>query len=180
MVGVADGRWYSMRLGAPTFTTSRDAAMARRLLPQLVLVCALVAVASAATTVLAIGYWNVPGNSNQWWGYGWGAGHHACLVLGPSSCEDCLNHREVRVPYAPKPPYGAYGHCGYNYDFRQPTPYAPAGYSSESYETQPVTGQEPMPEMMAPSDPQPSPEPLPIPPEQGEPSPRPLFDAPVE
>jgi hypothetical protein len=52
----------------------------------------------------AVGYWNMPGNFCQCWGYGWGAGYHSCLVLGPPSCDGILNPHEVRLMCAPGPP----------------------------------------------------------------------------
>jgi hypothetical protein len=64
-----------------------------------------------ATPATAIGYWNVPGNVCQCWGYGNGAGYHAPLVLGPVSLKGCLAHNEVRLPYAPAPPY-CWTRCG--------------------------------------------------------------------
>src|SRR5688572_21224794 len=78
------------------------------------------AMATAPTLAHAIGYWNMPGNFCQGWGYGWGAGHHACLTLGPVSHEGLFAHNQVRLPCAPQPPYGCYGQPSYNYDFRQP------------------------------------------------------------
>jgi hypothetical protein len=62
-------------------------------------------IALASPPALAIGYWNVPGNVCQCWGYGLGAGYHAPLVLGPVSIKGCLAHNEVRLPYSPAPPY---------------------------------------------------------------------------
>jgi hypothetical protein len=68
------------------------------------LTVALVLIALAPRPAMAIGYWNVPGNVCQCWGYGNGAGYHAPLVLGPLSCKGCLAHNERRLPYAPAPP----------------------------------------------------------------------------
>jgi hypothetical protein len=56
----------------------------------------------------AVGYWNVPGNFCQCWGYGWGAGYHAPLVLGPPTYAGWLNPHEVRLACPPGPP------CGYS------------------------------------------------------------------
>jgi hypothetical protein len=89
---------------------------------------AMLGVLSAATPAFAVGYWNVPGNVAQWWGYGWGAGHHACLVLGPVSHKGAFAHNHRRLPYAPQPDYGCYGGCTYNYDFRQPAQFMPGEY----------------------------------------------------
>jgi hypothetical protein len=62
----------------------------------------------------AIGYYNLPGSFCQCFGCGNGAGHHACLVLGPSSCCGCCATNEVRLQCPPQPPYGDYcnGQCG--------------------------------------------------------------------
>lgn len=63
----------------------------------------------AAPRAQATGYWNVTGNFCQCWGYGWGAGYHSCLVLGPPSCAGFLNPHEVRLICPPGPPCG----CSY-------------------------------------------------------------------
>ena len=147
--------------------------MVRRLLARVAPIAALVAVLFAPAAANAVGYWNLPGNTCQCWGYGWGAGHHACLVLGPITC-DAFAHNEVRLPHAPQPPYACY-HCdSYNYDFRQPSPFAPAEYQTSPQVMEP-TFNEPTPEMTSPIL---APEPLPMP-ESPAPS-RPLFEAPVE
>jgi len=52
----------------------------------------------------AIGYYNLPGTFCQCFGYGNGAGHHACLALGPSTCFGFGPPNEVRLPYPPQPP----------------------------------------------------------------------------
>lgn len=147
-------------------------------------VAAILVFMATTTPALAIGYWNVPGNSCQWWGCGWGAGHHACLMLGPSSCSDAFNHREVRLPHSPRPPY-CYNGCGaYNYDFRQVPAIAPAVYEQSPHEIMPVTAPQLVPETLpelapvAPADAEPPADPLPTPEEPM--SARPLFDAPVE
>jgi hypothetical protein len=77
---------------------------------------------SVAASAQAVGYWNVPGNLAQWWGYGWGGGHHACFVLGPVTHHGAFMHHHKRLPYAPQPVYDCYDGCCYNYDFRQPAP----------------------------------------------------------
>lgn len=82
----------------------------------------LLAVLSTATPAYALGYWNLPGNAAQWWGYGWGGGHHACFVLGPVSHHGAFSHRHVRLPHAPQPAYGWSGECTQRFDFRQPSP----------------------------------------------------------
>jgi hypothetical protein len=61
----------------------------------------------------AIGYYNVPGSFYQCFGYGNGAGHQACLVLGPSSCHGFCDTHEVRVECPPQPPYSYYSYGGY-------------------------------------------------------------------
>jgi hypothetical protein len=66
----------------------------------------------APSAAQAIGYYNVPGNCCQCWGYGCGAGYHACLLLGPVSYHDCCNHGVERLPYAPCLRCG-YAGCGY-------------------------------------------------------------------
>jgi hypothetical protein len=65
----------------------------------------------------AIGYYNVPGSFCQCFGYGNGAGHHACLVLGPSTCAGFCATHEVRVECPPQPPYSDYnyGQCKQGY-----------------------------------------------------------------
>jgi hypothetical protein len=52
---------------------------------------------------LAVGYWNLPGNFCQCFGYGWGPGYHASMVLGPPSCDGIFAHDVVRLPAAPSP-----------------------------------------------------------------------------
>ena len=44
-----------------------------------------------------IGYYNLPGNFCQCFGYGNGGGYHACLVLGPANCGGCCDQHEVRL-----------------------------------------------------------------------------------
>jgi len=136
----------------------------------------LVAGVCAGRPVHAVGYWNLPGNFCQCAGYGWGAGHHSCLVLGPMSCNGCCAHNEVRLPCAPQPPYGSYGCSNFNFDFRQPAQLAPVEYapsvpSEESLsmpvETSPVAE---TPTLAA--------DPLPMP--EGAAPPRAIFDAPAE
>lgn len=46
-------------------------------------IAALVIVATA-TAAQATGYYNVPANARQWFGYGAGPGYHANLLLGPA------------------------------------------------------------------------------------------------
>jgi hypothetical protein len=62
----------------------------------------------AVEPAAAISYYNVPGSFCQCFGYGNGAGHHACLVLGPSTCEGFCSTHEVRLECPPQPPYGYY------------------------------------------------------------------------
>ena len=85
--------------------------MLRRHCFRLFAVGCLAAALTAATSepARAIGYYNLPGSFCQCFGYGNGAGHHACLVLGPSTCEGFCATKEVRLEYPPQPPYGYYG-----------------------------------------------------------------------
>ena len=75
---------------------------------------ALAAWTVAATPAFAAGYYNLPGSFCQCFGYGNGAGYHACLVLGPLSCRGFCTTHEVRLDCPPQPPYGYYGNarCG--------------------------------------------------------------------
>jgi hypothetical protein len=82
--------------------------------------CAAAVVVSVAVvnSATAAGYYNLPSNLCQWMGCGYGPGHHACLVLGPTS-RDCCQHGEVRMPCAPSPHAGCHrcqlysrGGCG--------------------------------------------------------------------
>ena len=81
----------------------------RRLCAALCFVGVLFAVDVAP--VSAVGYYNLPGSFCQCFGYGNGAGHHACLVLGPSTPWGCCAPNEVRLPCPPRPSYDGYG-CG--------------------------------------------------------------------
>ncbi|MCI0335465.1 MAG: hypothetical protein L0228_19835 [Planctomycetes bacterium] len=83
--------------------------MRRRLLENVVPFAALLVGVNVTVPVQASGYWNMPGNFCQCWGYGWGGGYHACLVLGPTSCGGFCTHNLVRVPHAPRPPYECRG-----------------------------------------------------------------------
>jgi hypothetical protein len=67
--------------------------------------------AAATAPSHAIGYYNLPGSFCQCFGYGNGAGHHACLVLGPISCQGFCATKEVRLECPPRPAYSCYG-CG--------------------------------------------------------------------
>ena len=92
--------------------------MPRRRFVHFAAACAVgLALAAAVEPALAIGYWNVPGNCCQWFGYGSGAGHHAPLVLGTPTVRGWWDRNEVRLPCPPGPPYGWYGgatcNCGY-------------------------------------------------------------------
>ena len=117
----------------------------------------------------AIGYWNVPGNFCQCFGYGWGAGHHACFVLGPPNCDGFLAHGEVRLPHAPQPASACHYYGASAYDFRRPAEFAPNTYEP-TLEAQPASLSE--------SNLEPTPDPLTMP-EERVPA-RPIFDAPVE
>lgn len=153
--------------------------MVRRLLTSVAPVVALVAVLFATAPAHAVGYWNLPGNTCQCWGYGWGAGHHACLVLGPITHDGALAHNEVRLPHAPQPPYACYGCDNYNYDFRQPSQFAPVEYQAAPQVMEPTPHEpapnEPTSEMTPPAL---APEALPLP--EAPAPPAPLFEAPVE
>ena len=72
---------------------------------------------TAASMAGATGYWNVPSNSCQWLGYGYGGGYHAKFILGPITYECLYPPNEVRLPYAPNP-YACqpcYDGCGSGY-----------------------------------------------------------------
>jgi hypothetical protein len=115
----------------------------------------MLAVVFAAIPAHAVGYFNVPGNVAQWWGYGWGAGHHACFVLGPISHKGSFAHNHVRLRHVPQPAYGCYPECNYNYDFRQPLPpdanQLPPGVHTLTPNTMPMPELAPEPEEMFPS-----------------------------
>jgi hypothetical protein len=74
-------------------------------------VAALAIAAAAAPSASATGYWNMPSTFCQCVGCGYGAGHHAPYVLGPITCHGYLNHKEVRLPCPPRPPYCWYGYA---------------------------------------------------------------------
>jgi hypothetical protein len=88
----------------------------------------------AAPCASAIGYWNIPGNFCQWWGYGNGPGYHAPMVLGPVSHQGWHDCNLTRLPYPPKPANYCNGGCGGDANFgeygqptvleAQPTPAA--------------------------------------------------------
>lgn len=87
--------------------------MARRITLAGIVTSAAALLALAATRpAAAIGYFNVPGSFCQCMGYGNGAGHHSCLVLGPVSCQGFCSTHEVRIECPPQPPY-AYYNSGY-------------------------------------------------------------------
>jgi hypothetical protein len=77
----------------------------------------------AAAPASAVGYYNLPGTFCQCFGYGNGAGHHACLVLGPSTPWGCCATNEVRLPYPPQPTYDCSGGAW----LAEPTLLPPAG-----------------------------------------------------
>ena len=156
---------------------------------------ASLAVFATASPVSAVGYWNLPGTVCQCSGYGYGPGHHAKFVLGPITHHGCLANNEVRLPYAPQPPYGYYGCYDCGNDFGQSSVLAP----SATQATEPmIAPQESLPtplenEIISPSlEPEPveleseapptseAPSELPPPPPLVNPPARPLFDAPVE
>jgi hypothetical protein len=84
-----------------------------------------VAIALAPATASAIGYFNMPGNYAQFWGYGCGPGYHACMVLGPISFHGGFRHGVERLPYPPSSPYFARdcscGAGGYGCEIGGPT-----------------------------------------------------------
>lgn len=83
--------------------------MAQRITLALAVTSAAALIAfAAARPAAAIGYFNVPGSFCQCMGYGNGAGHHSCLVLGPMSCQGFCSTHEVRVECPPQPPYAYY------------------------------------------------------------------------
>jgi hypothetical protein len=130
------------------------------------LATAVFAVSVPIAPASAVGYWNVPGNVAQWWGYGWGAGHHACYVLGPISHKGAFAHNHKRLPHPPQPAYGCYDGGFYNYDFRQPQQFMANEYM-------------PSPQLAAPTSPPIlTPDTLPIP--DPAPAPEAVFSPPVE
>ena len=93
--------------------------MFRQILPATI-VAALLIVASPDVAI-ATGYWNLPSNFCQCIGCGFGAGHHAPLVLGPANWDGICAHNEVRLPYAPSVPYSGCGCGDCGHDFAEPT-----------------------------------------------------------
>jgi hypothetical protein len=160
-----------------------------------VVVATLSAVASTEQAV-AVGYWNVPGNVCQWNGYGFGAGYHAKFVLGPITVHDCCAHNEVRLPYAPQPPYSCYCQNGCGYGFDQPSVLAPSAAPTAVFPAEDEVGapvpveveQNELPALepddvdMEPVSPASEDSSAPPPPPMPQPSTsaRPLFDPPVE
>lgn len=69
---------------------------------------ALLASALIPTSAGAVGYYNLPGNFCQCFGYGKGAGYHAPLVLGPISQHGWCSDNLRRLPYPPAP------HCNWS------------------------------------------------------------------
>jgi hypothetical protein len=89
--------------------------MLQRRLKVCATICIVAGIAAlGAGPASAGGYYNLPGSFCQCFGYGYGAGYHACLVLGPSTPSGFCVPNEVRLPYAPGPSYGCYGYgdCG--------------------------------------------------------------------
>jgi hypothetical protein len=107
----------------------RIAVMVRSLMKCAVFVVGFAALFMAAEAAHAVGYWNVPGSSCQWWGVGFGAGYHAKFVLGPISIHECCAHNEVRLPYALQPPYGNCGCYGCGNTYVSPTMLEPTVHS---------------------------------------------------
>jgi hypothetical protein len=100
--------------------------MFRRTFAFLAVIIATLSVVAPSHQAGAVGYWNLPGNVCQLSGYGWGAGYHAKFVLGPIHCHGCCAHNEVRLPYAPQPPYSCYCQSGCGYGFGQPSVLSPS------------------------------------------------------
>lgn len=75
---------------------------------------AMAALLAEASLTNATGYWNVPSNTGQWWGHGFGGGYHARLMLGPVTHEYLYPPNDMRLPHAPNPHACApcYGGCG--------------------------------------------------------------------
>jgi hypothetical protein len=99
--------------------------MSRPALYSTTLAAMLVATAWA-TPARATGYWNMPSNFCQCLGYGFGAGHHAPLVLGPANWNGICAHNEVRLPCAPSVPYGSCGSTDGRHYFAHPSLLEPA------------------------------------------------------
>jgi hypothetical protein len=171
--------------------------MFRRAFASLAAVIAIFAAVAASEQAFAVGYWNVPGNFCQWHGYGFGAGYHAKLVLGPITCWDCFAHNEVRLPCALQPPYSCYCQSGCNCGYGQPSVLAPSAaplampaMTEETYSPVPVEAEENVPPGLEPDDVQLEPDsspaertyapPPPSPAPQSDTSFRPLFGPPVE
>jgi len=74
----------------------------------------------------ASGYWNMPSSFSQHWGYGFGAGYHAPMILGPIRWDGWQAPNEVRLPYSPSVPYGCDGCLNCGADFAAPTLMEPA------------------------------------------------------
>jgi hypothetical protein len=94
--------------------------MSRRSLHGIVFTAVLVA-SAASTPAFGTGYWNLPSNFCQCLGCGFGAGYHTPLILGPATWDGVCAHNEVRLPCAPTPPYGSYGHCNCSSHFSAPS-----------------------------------------------------------
>ena len=90
----------------------------------------LMMVALSPAPALAIGYYNLPGNICQCFGYGVGAGYHAPLVLGPPSMKRSFAHNTQRLWHAPGPPCSYPGNTFVSNDFggtiTEPTKLEPA------------------------------------------------------
>jgi hypothetical protein len=97
--------------------------MFRQIFPVAIVAAMIMA---SATPTFATGYWNLPSNFCQCIGCGFGAGHHAPLVLGPANWDGICAHNEVRLPCAPSVPYCGCGDGGCGPDFAAPTLMEPA------------------------------------------------------
>ncbi len=112
--------------------------MLRRSFVYSVSVVAMLAAFTSSEHVEAVGYWNLPGTVCQCTGYGNGAGYHAKFVLGPITAHDTFAHNEVRLPYAPQPPYPCYCQygcgCGFGQQSVLPPNAMPAASPIPAYE----------------------------------------------
>ena len=82
---------------------------------------------AAATPAWSSGYWNMPSTFCQCIGCGYGAGHHAPLMLGPITIDPWQRHGEIRMPHSPAPhPYGANGCGDCGGQFGEPALFAPS------------------------------------------------------
>jgi hypothetical protein len=134
--------------------------MLRRSTGLLAIVLGIVGALAAADSARAVGYWNLPGSGCQCWGVGFGAGYHAKFVLGPITWDECFAHNEVRLPYAPQPPYGCCNY-GYGYAYGEPSLLTPTAGPVEVPTLAPTSV--PVEVIPTPAEPEPASQPLPEP-----------------